>query len=169
MLVQVYGDNAMKKTAVYKWVKRFSEERESVIDEERSRRPATSRTEENIAKICQIVRENRRLTVRSIAEQVNIDSETVRKILIEHLDMRKVCAKRSQRSSPKNKSKEESQFAKTFWRGKMTFWAMSSQVMKHGCTNRTLKQSGKVHNGRLPVPHDQKNSVCPNQESKQCC
>jgi len=24
MLMQVYGDNAMKKTAVYKWVKRFS-------------------------------------------------------------------------------------------------------------------------------------------------
>ena len=35
MLVQVYGDNAMKKTAVYKWVKRFSEGRESVTDEER--------------------------------------------------------------------------------------------------------------------------------------
>jgi len=60
MLVQVYGDNSMKKTAVYKWVKRFSEGRESVTDEERSGRPATSRTEENIAKICQIVRENRR-------------------------------------------------------------------------------------------------------------
>ena len=29
MLVQVYGDNAMKKTAVYKWVKRFSEGREN--------------------------------------------------------------------------------------------------------------------------------------------
>ena len=37
MLMQVYGDNAMKKTAVYKWVKRFSEGRESVADEERSR------------------------------------------------------------------------------------------------------------------------------------
>jgi len=24
MLVQVYGDNAMKKTAVYKWMRRFS-------------------------------------------------------------------------------------------------------------------------------------------------
>jgi len=71
----------------------------------------------------------------------------------------------SQRSSLKNKSKEESQFAKTFWRGKMTFWAMSSQVMKHGSINTTLKRSGKVHNGRLPIPHDQK----PNQESKQCC
>ena len=50
MLVQVYGDSAMKKTAVYKWVERFSEGRESVTDEERSGRPATSRTEENIAK-----------------------------------------------------------------------------------------------------------------------
>jgi hypothetical protein len=57
MLVQVYGDNAMKKTAVYKWLKRFSEGRESATDEERSGRPATSRTEENIAKICQIVRQ----------------------------------------------------------------------------------------------------------------
>ena len=51
MLVQVYGDNAMKKTAVYKWVKRFFEGRESVTDEEKSGRPSTSRTEENIAKI----------------------------------------------------------------------------------------------------------------------
>ena len=81
MLVQVYGDSAMKKTAVYKWVKSFSERRERVTEEERSGRPATSRTEENIAKFRQIVRENRRLTVRSIAEQVNIDRETVRKIL----------------------------------------------------------------------------------------
>jgi len=93
MLVQVYGDSAMKKTAVYKWVKRFSEGKECVTDEERSGRPATSRTEENIAKSRQTVRENLWLTVRSIAKQVNIDRETVRKILTEDLDMRKVCAK----------------------------------------------------------------------------
>jgi len=54
-------------------VKRFSEGRESVTDEERSGRPATSRTEENIANIRQILRENRRLTVRSVAEQENMD------------------------------------------------------------------------------------------------
>jgi len=88
MLVLVYGDNAMKKTAVYKWVKCFSEGREHVTDEERSGWPATSRTEKNIAKICQIVHENHPVIVRSIAEQVNIDRETVRKILNEDLDMR---------------------------------------------------------------------------------
>ena len=74
-------------------MKRLSEGRESVTDEERSGRQATSRTEETIANIRQIVRKNRRLTVRTIAEQVNTDRETVRKILTEDLDMRKVCAK----------------------------------------------------------------------------
>jgi len=92
-LVQVYGDNAMKKISVYKWLKHFSERRESVTDEGSSGRPATSRTEENIANFGQILHENRRLTVRSITEQRNIDTETVRKLLTEDLDVRKVCAK----------------------------------------------------------------------------
>jgi len=95
----------MKKTAVYKWVKCFSEGRESVTDEERSGRPATSRTEENIANVRQILRENRRLTVRSIAEQVNIGREIVRKIFTEDLDMRKVCAK----MVPKELTEEQKQ------------------------------------------------------------
>ena len=60
-------------------MKRLSEGRESVTDEERSGRPETIRTEENFAKVRQIVRENRRLTVRSTAEQMNIERETVRK------------------------------------------------------------------------------------------
>jgi len=38
------------------------------------------------------LRENRRLTLRSIAEQVNIDRETVRKIVTEDFDMRNVSA-----------------------------------------------------------------------------
>jgi len=41
---------------------------------------SNKRTEENIAKVRQIVRQNRLLTLRSIAEQVNIDRETVKKI-----------------------------------------------------------------------------------------
>jgi len=74
-------------------VKRFSEGREIITDEERSGWPATNRNEENIAKVRQILHENHRLTVRSIGEQVNINREIVRKILTEDLDIRKVCAK----------------------------------------------------------------------------
>jgi hypothetical protein len=55
--------------------------------------PATRRTGGNIAKVHQIVVENHRPTVRSIAEQANIDGQIVKKISTEGLDMRKVCAK----------------------------------------------------------------------------
>jgi hypothetical protein len=51
VLLHVYGDNAMKKIAVYRCVKSFSEGRESVTDEERSGRQRTKRTEENFAKV----------------------------------------------------------------------------------------------------------------------
>ena len=51
------------------------------------------------------MRENCGLTVRSIAEQVNINRETVRKILTEDLEMRKVCAK----MVPKELTEEQEQ------------------------------------------------------------
>ncbi|PNF18069.1 hypothetical protein B7P43_G03315 [Cryptotermes secundus] len=90
MLMQVYWDNAVKKTAVYKCVSRFSDVRESVTYKERSGWPAMSITEENILKVNQILRENHRLTVRSIAEQVNIERKTVRE---EGVNKKKVSAK----------------------------------------------------------------------------
>ena len=74
----------------------------------------------------------------------------------------------SQRISPKNKSKKVLQFAKTYWRGKMSFWPVITGD-EAWIYHTTLKRSGKVHNGRLPIPHDQKYSVGPNQELKQCC
>jgi hypothetical protein len=55
MLVQVYGDNAMKKTAVYKWVTRFSEGRASVTDEERSgwqQRAELKKSLQKFVKLC---------------------------------------------------------------------------------------------------------------------
>jgi hypothetical protein len=80
----------------------FPEGRESVTDEERSGQPATSRTEENIAKVCQTVHENCWL---SGAEQVNIDRETVKKIRTEDLDMKRVCAE----MGPKELTEEQKQ------------------------------------------------------------
>jgi hypothetical protein len=66
----------MKKTSVHKSMTRFPDGRECVTGEERSGRPATSRTEESIANVRRFLLENSRLTVRSIAQQANIDKET---------------------------------------------------------------------------------------------
>jgi len=169
MLVQVYGDNAMKETAVYKWVKHFSEGRESVTDEERSGQPATSKTEEKIAKIHQIVRENCRLTVKSMAEEVNIDRKTVRKFLTEDLDMRKVCAK----MVPKELTEEQKQRRVTICQD-----LLERQDYILGCVitddetwvyqydPETKWKSAQWKTANSPRP---KNSFGPNQESKQYC
>jgi hypothetical protein len=57
------------------------------------KRNQDSQQRAELKKTLQTVRENHRLTVRSIAGQANINRETIREILTEDLDMRKVCAK----------------------------------------------------------------------------
>ena len=169
MLQKVYGDDAMKKTEVYKWVKRFSEGRESVTGEERSGRPATSRTEENVVNVCQIVLENSRLTVRSIAEQVKIDRDTIRKILTEDLDMRKVCAK----MVPKELTVEQKQRRVTICQDLLERQddilgrvSTGDETRVYHYDPETKRQSAQWKTANSPRP---KCSVSPNQESQKCC
>jgi len=104
----VYRDNAMKKTAVYKWVKRFSEGRcSSFYCFSEGREIRTASNKQTWRKHCKHSSNHawKSSAVRSTAEQVNIDRETVRKILTEDLDMRKVCAK----MVPKELTEEQKQ------------------------------------------------------------
>ncbi|KAM6159067.1 protein GVQW3 [Rhynchocyon petersi] len=93
LLKEAYGDEVMSRARVFDWHKRFKEGRENVRDDARSGRPVTHRTDENIQKVKDLVCSNRQLTVRMMAEELNLDKETVRLILIENLNMRKVSAK----------------------------------------------------------------------------
>jgi len=150
-------------------VKRFIEGRESVTDEERSVWTATSRTEENIAKIHQIVHENCQLTVRSIAQQVIIDRETVRKILTEDLDIRKVCAK----MGPIELIDEKKQRRVTICQDLLerqddilgrVITGDETWVYQYDPETKQQSAQWKTANSQ-----DHKNSVRPNQESKKCC
>ena len=62
-------------------------------DDPRSGRPSTSKTKENVERVRQKVRSDRRLTVRMIANELNMNSERVWTIIMEELGMRKICAK----------------------------------------------------------------------------
>ncbi|XP_037696666.1 protein GVQW3 isoform X1 [Choloepus didactylus] len=92
LLKEAYGDEVMSRARVFDWHKRFKQGREDVRDDARSGRPVTHRTDENIQKVKDLVCSNRRLTVRMMAEELNLDKETVRLILKENLNMRKVSA-----------------------------------------------------------------------------
>ena len=69
MLKHVYGSDTLSRTQAFEWHRRFREGRESVEDDERSGRPQTSRTAENIENVSAAVRQNRQQT---IAELVGI-------------------------------------------------------------------------------------------------
>ena len=56
-------------------------------------RPSATRTGDNTARVRELVRSDRRLTVRMIAGEVNMNRETVCLILNEELGMRKIWAK----------------------------------------------------------------------------
>ena len=63
------------KNPGFEWHKRFRESRTDVEDDERSRRPTASKYTNNIREIEKIVREDRRLSIRLIAERMSIDKK----------------------------------------------------------------------------------------------
>jgi transposase len=72
MLQKAYGESAMIKTSVYEWYKRFHDGREDVEDDERSGRPSTSIIHENVKKVKKMVINDRRITIRELADEVDI-------------------------------------------------------------------------------------------------
>ncbi|KAJ8961746.1 hypothetical protein NQ318_021347 [Aromia moschata] len=73
--------------------KRFKEGRETTEDDSRRGRPSTSKTDENIEKTGKLIGEDRRLSIRGLAEITGIDKDCVRQMLHDSFNMRKVCAK----------------------------------------------------------------------------
>ena len=63
-----------------KWYKAFSEGRESIKDESRSGTPSTSKTDKNVEKVRAVVGSDRRLTVRMIASELNLNCTTIHQI-----------------------------------------------------------------------------------------
>lgn len=93
MLEKFFGNDALKKTAVYQWHERFILDRESVEDDERSGRPSTSKTDENIDKVKEMLAENRKLTIRELTDDLNISYGSVQDIMVNDLGLRYVAAK----------------------------------------------------------------------------
>ncbi|PNF18364.1 hypothetical protein B7P43_G13571 [Cryptotermes secundus] len=68
MLKTAYKDDAMGRTQVFEWFSRFKNGEMSLDDKPRSGRPSTARTHENVEKIREIIKEDRRRTIEEIVE-----------------------------------------------------------------------------------------------------
>lgn len=80
-LQRAYGEHSLCRAQVFRWHKSFLEGREQVEDEPRAGRPSTSKTDDNVERVRSLVRSDRRLTLRMISSELNLNRFTVHQIL----------------------------------------------------------------------------------------
>jgi hypothetical protein len=85
LLTVAYSEYVMKKSSVFEWHRWFKEGPEDVQDDPSSGQPKTQRTDANVDRVRTLVHSYRRLGVRVIAEELNMNRETVRHIVKEDL------------------------------------------------------------------------------------
>ena len=88
---RVFGDDAMGITQIKEWYNRFKDGRTSVESDARSGRPSKSRNDKLIDQVQTL--QDRRVTVRELAEKVGISTGSVHSILTDDLALRRVSAK----------------------------------------------------------------------------
>ncbi|XP_033212193.1 uncharacterized protein LOC117169795 [Belonocnema kinseyi] len=94
MLEKCFGNDALKKRAVYQWHERFTNGRESINDDDRSGRPSTLKTDANVDKVQRMLSENRKLTIRELADDLHIAYGSVQDIIVNDLGLRRAIIKR---------------------------------------------------------------------------
>jgi len=101
MVNAAYGDQALSRSNVFRWYGR-----EDTEDHPRSGRPTKCRNDNNVEKISQLLLQNRHLSLRMLADEVNIGKDTVRKIVVEDLRKRKICSRLARHSlTPEQKDR----------------------------------------------------------------
>jgi hypothetical protein len=82
----VYGTECMSRTGVFRWCSDFRHGPVRTADMPRPGQAHVAPTEESIAAVNFLVRGNRRITTREIADSLSVSKGTVDTILHEHLN-----------------------------------------------------------------------------------
>ena len=90
MLQEAFGNNAMSRSKTFLWYKCFKDGWTSVNNDECSGWPSTSTTPENIANVRKAILADRRQTIHDVCEIVGLSYETVQRILVDNLNMRRI-------------------------------------------------------------------------------
>jgi len=90
LLRDAYGDEALSRARVFRWHRRFVLGRVSVENDTRSSRPSSSRKEDNVVRIRDMIREDCTVTVRMLADALRINKSNCHQILRKDLGKRKL-------------------------------------------------------------------------------
>ena len=78
---------------MYRWYNEFKRGRLTLGDEERSGRPLTAVTEENVLAVKNLIQDNRRVTYQEIQHVLQIGSGSLHEILHVHLRVRRIVSR----------------------------------------------------------------------------
>ena len=93
MLRTAFGEQCLSHARIFEWRKRYKEGRDSVDDNPRPGRPTTRKTDDCVARVRELIRENRRLTIRELSIEVGVSYGTCQAILTQDLNIQLVAAK----------------------------------------------------------------------------
>lgn len=92
-LKEAFGSCAPARSTISKWFGRFSEGEETLDDEERSGRPTSQQTDENVEHVWEVVRSDRRVSFDELENQTSLSRGTLHRILHDQLHLSKVSAR----------------------------------------------------------------------------
>ena len=93
MLTVVFGESTVSRTQVQLWQNRFKKGRENVNNDACSGRPITSTTDENIGAVKKMILDNHPITIRVVADDINISFNSCQAIFTVGLGMKRAAAK----------------------------------------------------------------------------
>ena len=159
MIQQGFRDQSLSHTQVFQWHMRFKTGRTSVDDDEHTGRPTSCITPETVARIQEFIHQERRRTIRNIAEYVEVGYGTCQRVLMEELGMHCVATKFVPRILTADQSSSASTFALNFVSSPPMMKCScigSSLVMTAGFTVTTSTQSDNPPSGKVPRHQGQK-------------
>ncbi|UYV79342.1 hypothetical protein LAZ67_17002214 [Cordylochernes scorpioides] len=93
MLNKAFPNDAPKRTTVFEWHSRFKAGRISIEVDPPQGRPKFQRTDENVQKITDLIKENPRTTLLELEQDTGISKTTIGRIVTEDLKLKKTPAK----------------------------------------------------------------------------
>ena len=157
-LQRTYGEHSLYRAQLFKWNKSFLEGQEQVEYEPSAGRNSTSKTDDNVERVRSLVKSDRRLTLRMISIELNLNQFTFHQILTQDLDKTNFAPRWLQKSSRLRRRPIGGMCVFIFWNALRVSKKSSvafSQVMNNGFWSTTPRQIVKLGSGilqNLPVP-----------------
>ena len=106
MLKIAFLNDCVSRSTCFEWFSRFTNGIMITKDQHRPGRPVTQRTDENVMKIKSLIKNDGRITIRMIVEEMGISYGMCQKIITDETNPSKICTqdsnKPANRSSPGN-------------------------------------------------------------------